>query len=621
MLNKLFARGTGRGSGPVNYVTSQLDPVTGRPRLPPPEVLRGDPDITRALIDSLDFKHKYTSGVLSFAPEDMPTHAQQELVMATFEKAAFAGLALAQYNILWVRHTHTETGRVELHYVTPRVELTSGKSLNIAPPGRKGVDGQPLPPKLFDDFVDYFNHKYGWARPNDPKRKRIFSPDNDALITKANLRQGVENSVTPKQIISEFLSQQIELGLIQDRKDVVTVLQEAGFAIPRQGKNYITVVDEHTQKRHRLKGGIYEQDFSITATLGAEKSASSRPTNRDQQSDVDNILQQLKRAVSKRYQYNRTRYGAEDSTDQIAAEQFIERARGNHSKDDQQEIKNVDSHLHHLLLLPWDRVSGIGDGNDAVGQKTSAPSPAVGASRGSDNQQAAADEFDGIRTDSTKRRQLYKDTGQSRYTKPSNRQARSALPEIAVSRRKQLFKGQLIDQNYDAFGLSNLLGIETIHYVNKQADKITISFSEGEIVDSGSKLSASDMDDKLAAKRLIALANAKGWQVISLSGSDLFKREAMHLGLDEGIHITCKNNQERQLLKEVKDDRIREIIERQLQQAGSAIRAGYEAAQSAGQRLAGSSDEITRDIIAIDERKITRLLTSKNRDNESSYLR
>ncbi len=275
MLNKLFARGTGRGSGPVDYVISKTDPATGQPRLPPPEVLRGDPEITRALIDSLDFKHKYTSGVLSFAPEDLPTHTQQALVMTAFEKSAFAGLDQSRYNILWVRHTHTETGRVELHYVTPRVELTTGKSLNIAPPGRKSSEGKPLPPKLFDDLVDYFNLKYNWARPDDPKRKRIFSPGNNALITKANLRQGAERSTTPKQIISDFLSQQIELGLIEDRNDVVTVLKEAGFLIPRQGKDYITVVDEQTQTRHRLKGGIYEQDFSITATLGSEKSAGS----------------------------------------------------------------------------------------------------------------------------------------------------------------------------------------------------------------------------------------------------------------------------------------------------------------------------------------------------------
>ena len=197
------------------------------------------------------------------------------------------------------------------------------------------------------------------------------------------------------------------------------------------------------------------------------------------------------------------------------------------------------------------------------------------------------------------------------------RRTRSTLPQVSVSRKKQQFKEQLIDQRYDSIGLSELLGINTIHYVNKQADKITIRFRKGETVDSGARLSARYMDDSLAAKRLLALAKAKGWQAISLSGSDVFKREAMQLALDDDIHITCRTNQVRQLLAEVKDDGARELIERQLQQAGTAIRAGYEAAQSAGKRLAGAGNDIKRDISAIDERKITRFLASKNRANES----
>ena len=101
-----------------------------------------------------------------------------------------------------------------------------------------------------------------------------------------------------------------------------------------------------------------------------------------------------------------------------------------------------------------------------------------------------------------------------------------------------------------------------------------------------------------------------------MSGSDIFKREAMQLALDDDIHITCKTNQDRQLLKEVRDDRAREIIERQLQQASAAIRSGYEAAQSAGERLTGASDGITRNIGAIDERKIISLLENKYSDND-----
>nr|WP_232221531.1 relaxase/mobilization nuclease domain-containing protein [Desulfovibrio sp. 6_1_46AFAA] len=45
---------------------------------------------------------------------------------------AFAGLEPDQRNILWVQHSHA--GHHELHFVIPRVELSSGKAFNPCPP-------------------------------------------------------------------------------------------------------------------------------------------------------------------------------------------------------------------------------------------------------------------------------------------------------------------------------------------------------------------------------------------------------------------------------------------------------------------------------------------------------
>ncbi|MDR3237487.1 MAG: MobC family plasmid mobilization relaxosome protein [Spirochaetia bacterium] len=58
----------------------------------PPEVLRGDPAITRALIDSIDRRWKFTSSVLSWHPDDKVSEEQEEAVMDAFERVAFAGL-------------------------------------------------------------------------------------------------------------------------------------------------------------------------------------------------------------------------------------------------------------------------------------------------------------------------------------------------------------------------------------------------------------------------------------------------------------------------------------------------------------------------------------------------
>lgn len=53
--------------------------------------------------------------------------------MDDFEKLAFAGMQPDQYNILWVRHSHAN--HHELHFVIPRVELSTGKAFNAFPPG------------------------------------------------------------------------------------------------------------------------------------------------------------------------------------------------------------------------------------------------------------------------------------------------------------------------------------------------------------------------------------------------------------------------------------------------------------------------------------------------------
>ncbi|MGE4296467.1 MAG: relaxase/mobilization nuclease domain-containing protein [Desulfovibrionaceae bacterium] len=129
---------------------------------------------TRQIIDVLPHNWRYTSGGISFAREDAPAAEQQREVMRDFERAAFAGIGRCNYDILWVRHSHAQ--RVELHFVIPRVELSTGKAFNPAPPSRRTPDGAILPPIVFELLSEHWNWKCGWARPGDILRKRTRSP-------------------------------------------------------------------------------------------------------------------------------------------------------------------------------------------------------------------------------------------------------------------------------------------------------------------------------------------------------------------------------------------------------------------------------------------------------------
>ena len=81
MLIKFTGGGRGGGAEIAAYLTAVDREGRGHA---PPEVVRGDMERTRDLIDSIDRKWSYTHGVLSFALEDAPTEVQQQEAMDAF---------------------------------------------------------------------------------------------------------------------------------------------------------------------------------------------------------------------------------------------------------------------------------------------------------------------------------------------------------------------------------------------------------------------------------------------------------------------------------------------------------------------------------------------------------
>jgi hypothetical protein len=239
---------TGGGSGPVDYVTRATNP-DGTARTPAPVVVRGNPADVRHVIDALPFRHTYTSGVLSFAPGENITPDQEAKMMTAFEKTAFAGLDSDRYSILWVRHQHA--GHHELHFVTPRVDLATGKSLNIAPPGKASRE-------LFDTFRSMVNAEHGLADPDDPMRARDVSlPNHLAKLQADASRKGQALKEDIRETITEYVRREVDAGRVKDRAGVVRYLEAQGYELPRTGKDYLTVRDPATGERWRLKGGLY----------------------------------------------------------------------------------------------------------------------------------------------------------------------------------------------------------------------------------------------------------------------------------------------------------------------------------------------------------------------------
>lgn len=331
MLIKFFTSGTGGGSGPTDYccnkfvptVVTIVDPETqkiksevlrgedGKPimkeRIPPPEILGGNREQTRKLIDSLDTKWKYTSGVIAFAPDDNPSEEQQKKLIDEFEKTAFAGLDRDQYDILWVRHRHE--GSTELHFIIPRVELSTGKSYNAAPPNWE---------KTFDPLRDAWNYENDWARPDDLARARLHQPGHVAHQQSENLKAGLAASPDQKKDITEYLTERIEAGMITNRADIIEALKEVDLEINRQGKDYISVRLEPNAKPIRLKGAIYGEDFKreelveLVREVESEDRARQTRDRDDDQERAREARDKLEDAIKRRTEYNNVRYTKAD---------------------------------------------------------------------------------------------------------------------------------------------------------------------------------------------------------------------------------------------------------------------------------------------------------------------
>jgi hypothetical protein len=290
-----FSRhGQGSARPAINYFTSKQNP-DGTERHPAPEVLRGDPELIGQLIEALPFKHTYTSGVLSFAPGEVITPEMEERIMDEFERIAFAGLDRDQYAILWVRHAHA--GHEELNFLVARTELSTGKSLNIAPPGKASRE-------LFDTFRSWVNSTWGLADPDDPERSQDVSlPHHLAKLRAASTRKGEAYKEDIREVITAYVRREVDAGRVKDRDGVVAFLKGQGFEIPRTGKEYITVIDAESGERIRLKGGLYNREkFDPGQEAGTIRYGVPDPER------AAELREKLDRLAASRARYNRQRY-------------------------------------------------------------------------------------------------------------------------------------------------------------------------------------------------------------------------------------------------------------------------------------------------------------------------
>ncbi len=299
MMIKVFPHGTGEGNKPTRYLVREDYP--GRD-INPPKVLRGDPTMASALIDSIDRRWKFTAGVLAWHPDDKVSEAREEEVMNAFEQVAFAGLEPDQRYILWMRHTHA--GHHELHFVIPKVDLSSGKDFNAFPPGWQ---------KDFGIFRDMFNRRENWARPDDPARAREVMPKNTDLFKVRLTRWGKEVSESDRDRAKEEIQARLKAladdGQIGNRQDLIEALKAMELTINRAGKDYISVKTP-TGLKLRFKGAMFAENWKRTDKADLEESEDERKRKvvlmvKKMQGDFERMIGKRAACNGKRYPVKR----------------------------------------------------------------------------------------------------------------------------------------------------------------------------------------------------------------------------------------------------------------------------------------------------------------------------
>lgn len=269
------------------------------------ETLRGDAQTFVAITESLDFDYRYTSGIIAWSKDDDPTPEQINETLNEFEKHAFAGLDPTRYHMNAVLH-EAQDGSKHIHVLVPRVDLETGKSLNIAPPGHE---------QYFDTLRDYLNEKHNWAKPDELAilNAAVSLPNHVHTQRAAAIQIDFSGKTKPekKELITKIIEQRVLGGVINDRKGVINTLCEFGI-ITRQGKDTVSVKLDGDKQAIRLSGEFYKDEFNVTTYADnrarAEANQRASSSNEVDENRVKELFRQLQSATRARAEYNAERY-------------------------------------------------------------------------------------------------------------------------------------------------------------------------------------------------------------------------------------------------------------------------------------------------------------------------
>lgn len=331
-------KGGGSASASLNYLLNKPEGTM--------QILQGNPELSKRIAESLNFKNKYTVGVLSFEEKSSKfSNLEKREIMEKFENVIFAGLNKDQYNITWIEHTDKE--RLELNFFIPNVEMTTGKRLQ---PYYDKVDRQ-----LVDSFKKVINYEHNLSDPDNPSKRQAHKTETTLPKTKQERLRAIESQMLDK-ILNEG---------VKDRQSVIEGLKSLNYEIVRISEKYISIKDPNGGQNLRLKGEIYEQSFDISKGLGESLRERSEKYGNEREESYRTARTRLDSEVNRKIKYNENRYGSNGKVYQnrLSDIEASNHGRNQQNNDVDQPIKNKDTGRDGILTEQKNQMDSMAKNN------------------------------------------------------------------------------------------------------------------------------------------------------------------------------------------------------------------------------------------------------------------
>lgn len=304
ILKPLKNKGRGSPKAVMKYL---LDKPDGQAK-----ILRGDPELSLAIAESLSYKQAYEVWVLSFEEKELEDDIKQEII-DEFERSFFPYFQNEQerYNTTWIEHS--DKGRVELNLFMPKVDLHTHKQISLFNTSHQ-QDWN-----LADNFRNYINANYHLSNPLDPSKVKMVKGDD--WVHKAKSKQGQS---TAKFIsdITEGAELLVREGIVSNRDELIDYLKSSGFDITRVRKDSISInAPEISKTNIKIRGELFNEQFKSISELSASISAkansagirnSTDPTER--RAIIEELRAKLENSVRERSKHQQSVFNDHQGT-------------------------------------------------------------------------------------------------------------------------------------------------------------------------------------------------------------------------------------------------------------------------------------------------------------------